>query len=219
MASLIVRQFTDLQDYNAIWQAMKTFTEQRTPETPDEIWLLEHHPVFTLGQNGKHEHVINTHEIPLIHVDRGGQVTYHGPGQLVAYVLLDTRRLSLTVRGLVTTLEQAMIQTLADYQITAIAKPDAPGVYVDGAKIASIGLRVRRGFSYHGLAFNINMDLTPFSFINPCGYQGLTMTQASALGGPQTVAAAGERVLTHFTQILDYSDVITCDVLMGVNPC
>lgn len=165
------------QDYQTVWQQMQNFVAARTAETPDEIWLLQHPPVFTQGQAGKAEHVLNPGNIPIIQTDRGGQVTYHGPGQLVIYVLFDLQRLQIGTRQLVTNLENAVIRLLADYKITAIARCDAPGVYVDNAKICSIGLRIRKGFSYHGLAFNIDMDLEPFSRINPCGYQGLKITQ------------------------------------------
>ena len=165
------------QDYAACWQAMSDFTNQRTPDTGDQLWLVEHPPVFTQGQAGKAEHLLFPGEIPVVQTDRGGQITYHGPGQLVAYPLLDLRRLKLGVRELVTAIEQTIVSTLGHYGIDAAAKPDAPGVYVDGSKIASLGLRVRRGCSFHGLALNVDMDLSPFLRINPCGYQGLTMTQ------------------------------------------
>ncbi len=173
---VIVRQFGQ-QDYQACWQRMRAFTDARTAETPDQIWLLEHTPVFTQGQNGKAEHVLDTGDIPLIQTDRGGQVTYHGPGQLVVYPLIDLRRRGLNVRATVTWLENSVIALLREYQIYAIAKADAPGVYVDEKKICSIGLRVRRGCSYHGLALNVKMDTTPFTRINPCGFSGLQMTQ------------------------------------------
>lgn len=156
---------------------MTDFTNQRTPETPDQLWLVEHPPVFTQGQAGKAEHLLFPGDIPVMQTDRGGQVTYHGPGQLVAYPLLDLRRLKMGVRDLVTAIEQTIVETLAVYGIEAYPKPDAPGVYVAGDKIASLGLRVRRGCSFHGLALNVAMDLSPFQRINPCGYQGLAMTQ------------------------------------------
>ncbi len=165
------------QDYASCWQAMSDFTNQRDEATLDQLWLVEHPPVFTQGQAGKAEHVLVPGDIPVVHTDRGGQVTYHGPGQLVAYPLLDLRRLKIGVRDLVTALEQTIIATLAHYGIDSAAKPDAPGVYVNGRKIASLGLRVRRGCSFHGLALNVDMDLSPFLRINPCGYQGLAMTQ------------------------------------------
>jgi len=180
-----------LQPYEPVFQRMRELTLARTPETPDEIWLLEHPPVFTQGQAGKPEHVLLPGDIPVVQSDRGGQVTYHGPGQLVGYVLLDLHRLGYGIRSLVTRLEQAMIECLALYGIVAAARPDAPGVYVDGRKIASLGLRVRKGCTYHGLALNVAMDLAPFERINPCGFQGLAMTQIAALGGPADVAQVG----------------------------
>ncbi|MGD8380422.1 MAG: lipoyl(octanoyl) transferase LipB [Gammaproteobacteria bacterium] len=184
-------------DYEPVWRRMQAFTAQRTPETADEIWLLEHPPVFTLGLNGKREHVLAAGDIPVIDIDRGGQVTYHGPGQLVVYPLLDLKRRRLGVRQLVMALEQAVIDTLAGYGIEALARRDAPGVYVEGRKIASLGLRVRRGCSYHGLAFNVGMDLEPFQRINPCGYAGLEVTQVSELGGPGEVARVAEDLKPH----------------------
>ncbi len=173
---LHIRRF-DRCDYTETWQKMQDFTQQRDEHTADELWLLEHPPVFTQGLAGKAEHVLNPGDIPIVHTDRGGQVTYHGPGQLVAYVLFDLRRLNLGVRQLVRTLEQTVIDVLAEHGVNAASRCDAPGVYVNGAKICSMGLRVRRGCSYHGIAFNIAMDLEPFSRINPCGFQNLTMTQ------------------------------------------
>lgn len=169
------------RDYAETWQAMSDFTNQRTPETGDQLWLVEHPPVFTQGQAGKAEHLLFPGDIPVVQTDRGGQVTFHGPGQLVAYPLLDLRRLKIGVRDLVTAIEQTIVATLAHYGIDAYPKPDAPGVYVNGDKIASLGLRVRRGCSFHGLALNVAMDLSPFQRINPCGYQGLAMTQMADL--------------------------------------
>jgi lipoyl(octanoyl) transferase len=172
-------------EYQRVVQAMRLFTTQRSFETPDEIWLIEHVPaVYTLGQAAKLEHILDPGTIPIEKTDRGGQVTYHGPGQLVVYPLLNLRRLHLNVRSLVTLLEEAVIDFLADYTIRAQAKKDAPGVYVNAAKIASIGLRIRRGYCYHGIAFNIAMDLKPFLGINPCGFSQLAVTQLSDLGGP-----------------------------------
>jgi lipoyl(octanoyl) transferase len=168
---------------------MQAFTDARGPETPDELWVLEHDPVFTLGQAGKWEHVLLPGEIPVVPVDRGGQVTYHGPGQIVAYPLFDLRRLKIGVRELVTRIEQAVIDTLANLNIVALRRDGAPGVYVGDAKIAALGLRVRRGCTFHGLAFNVAMDLEPFNRINPCGYQGLAVTQVLDLGGPGSLAA------------------------------
>lgn len=171
-----------LQDYQSTWQDMQRFTQHRDAQTADEIWITEHPPVYTLGLNGKREHLLNTGDIPVINSDRGGQVTYHGPGQLVIYILIDIKRLNLGVRQLVTTLEQAMIFALAQYGITAVARADAPGVYVDNKKIGSIGLRIKRNCSYHGLSINNNMDLRPFDHINTCGYPGLAVTQLADLG-------------------------------------
>jgi lipoyl(octanoyl) transferase len=163
---------------------MQRFTDERGPDTPDEIWVLEHEPVFTLGMNGDPAHVLAAGDIPVVKVDRGGQVTYHGPGQVVVYPLIDLRRAGLGVRDLVTALEQSVIECVAKYGVSATTRPKAPGVYVDGAKLASVGIRVRRGASYHGIALNVDMNLEPFQRINPCGYEGLAMTQLAALGAP-----------------------------------
>ena len=176
------------QPYLPIWHAMSAFTDQRVAATIDELWLLEHDPVFTLGQAGKMEHVLAPGDIPVIPVDRGGQVTYHGPGQVVAYPLFDLRRLGVGVRDLVTGIEQVLIDTLAHWQISGERHPGAPGVYVGAAKIGALGLRVRRGCSFHGLAFNVAMDLEPFGRINPCGYKGLAVTQMLDWGGPSALA-------------------------------
>ena len=180
-----------LQPYEPVFRHMRDFTLARDARTPDEIWLLEHPPVFTQGQAGKAEHLLQPGDIPVVQSDRGGQVTYHGPGQLVGYVLLDLHRLGYGIRSLVTRLESAMVECLAGYGIEAAARPDAPGVYVAGRKIASLGLRVRKGCTYHGLSLNVAMDLSPFERINPCGFQGLAMTQTSELGGPADVAQVG----------------------------
>ncbi|MBK6958830.1 MAG: lipoyl(octanoyl) transferase LipB [Nitrosomonas sp.] len=177
----IVREM-GLSDYQATWQAMKDFTNSRTAETCDEIWLLQHPPVFTQGIAGKPEHLLCNTGIDLIKTDRGGQITYHGPGQIVAYLLLDIRRLKLGVRELVRSMENAVIDVLKDYHIEAVARVDAPGVYVNYAKIAALGLKIKKNYCYHGIALNVNMDLTPFSYINPCGYQGLQVTQTKDLG-------------------------------------
>lgn len=174
---VIIRQFNQVMPYQPVWQAMRMFTSQRKPTTTDEIWMLEHLPVFTQGLAGKPEHVLNTHEIPLIQCDRGGQVTYHGPGQLMVYLLLDLNRLNLKTRSFVRAIENSVIDYLKQLGINAQGKEEAPGVYVGEAKIGSIGLRMRKGSSYHGLAFNVAMDLTPFTYINPCGFKGLMMTQ------------------------------------------
>lgn len=178
------------QPYVPVWHAMQAFTDARNEETPDELWLVEHDPVFTLGQAGKPEHVLMPGEIPVVQVDRGGQVTYHGPGQLVAYPLLDLKRLKIGVRDYVCKIEQAIIDTLDEWNIGAARKDGAPGVYVNGAKIASLGIRVRRGRAFHGLAFNITGESTPpFSRINPCGYAGLQVVALSDLGGPMAMDA------------------------------
>lgn len=171
-----------LSDYQTAWQAMKNFTNARTAQTCDEIWLLQHPPVFTQGIAGKPEHLLYNTGIDLIKTDRGGQITYHGPGQIIAYLLLDIRRLKLGVRELVRSMENAVIDVLKDYHITAVARVDAPGVYVNHAKIAALGLKIKKNYCYHGIALNVDMDLTPFSYINPCGYQGLQVTQTKDLG-------------------------------------
>ncbi|MGO1245872.1 MAG: lipoyl(octanoyl) transferase LipB [Oceanisphaera sp.] len=195
--------------YEEVWHAMQDFTNQRTQETQDELWLVEHPPVFTQGQAGKPEHILNLGDIPLVKSDRGGQVTYHGPGQLIVYLMLDVRRKKLGIRHLVTSMENAIVGLLADYHINAYAKPDAPGVYVANSddienKIASLGLRVRRGCSFHGLALNVNMDLAPFLRINPCGYAGMAMTQSCALGGPQTLDEAQSQLIPKLAELLGY---------------
>ena len=168
-------------DYQHSWQKMQDFTNQRQSDTADELWFLQHPPVYTLGKNGKAEHVLNPGNIPVINSDRGGQVTYHGPGQIVVYTLLDLNRLKIGVRQLVTALEQSIIDLLADYGVESCARRDAPGVYVNDAKIAALGLRVRKGCSFHGLALNVDMALEPFGRINPCGYEGLEVTQLKNL--------------------------------------
>lgn len=198
-----------LEDYLSVWERMRAFTDQRTPETEDQLWLVEHPPVFTQGQAGKPEHLLLPGDIPVVQTDRGGQVTYHGPGQLVAYPLLDLRRLKLGVRDLVTLLEETLVSLLSGYGIDAYAKRDAPGVYVDEAKIASLGLRVRRGSCFHGLALNVAMDLQPFERINPCGYQGLAMTQmADLMAAAPSLAQVQERLLQELVQKLGYSCTI-----------
>ena len=175
-------RFLGLVEYAPTWQAMQDFTAQRTLETQDEIWLLQHPPTFTQGQAGKPEHLINANGIPVVKIDRGGQITYHGPGQVVAYLLLDLRRWKINVRELVRLMEQAVIDLLAEYNITAQGRVEAPGVYVGDAKIAALGLKIRNGCCYHGLSLNVDMDMTPFSFINPCGFQGLRVTQMTDFG-------------------------------------
>ena len=197
---LLVRQF-GRRAYEPIWQAMRSFTDQRAEDTLDELWLVEHDPVFTLGQAGKWEHILQAGVIPVIPVDRGGQVTYHGPGQLVAYPLLDLRRLGIGVRELVQRIEQTVIDTLAHWNIVGRRQAGAPGVYVDDAKIAALGLRIRRGCSFHGLAFNVAMDLEPFNRINPCGFHGLTITQVVDLGGPSKLDQVAAVLVAEFVRI------------------
>jgi lipoyl(octanoyl) transferase len=181
---------------------MQRFTAERAADTPDELWFLEHPPVFTLGMNASRAHLLAPGDIPVVQIDRGGQVTYHGPGQLVVYPLVDLARAALSVRAFVTALEQAVVALAADYGISAQARRDAPGVYVAGRKLASVGVRVRRPGSYHGLALNVALDLEPFSRINPCGYAGLAMTQLAELGGPRTVAAAASALEPHLLRSL-----------------
>jgi len=198
---------------------MTEFTNQRTPETTDQLWLVEHPPVFTQGQAGKAEHLLFPGDIPVVQSDRGGQVTYHGPGQLVAYPLLDLRRLKIGVRELVTSIEQTIVATLAHYQIESAAKPDAPGVYVNGDKIASLGLRVRRGCSFHGLALNVAMDLAPFQRINPCGYQGLAMTQMKdLLPNPPTLEDVQTQLVAEFARKLGYETCTMRAIESGREP-
>lgn len=189
------------QPYEPVWRAMQRFTDTRTDETPDELWLVEHDSVFTLGQAGKDEHVLLPGDIPVLHVDRGGQVTYHGPGQIVLYPLLDLKRLKVGVKDYVCRIEQAMIDTLADWNIHAQRREGAPGVYVNGAKIGALGIRVRHGCTFHGLAFNIAMDLEPFRRINPCGYQGLEVTSMLDLGGPSSLDAVKPVLVAHVARL------------------
>lgn len=188
------------QPYAPVWHAMQRFTDARTDTTRDELWVVEHDPVFTLGQAGKDEHVLAPGDIPVLHVDRGGQVTYHGPGQLVIYPLLQLRRLGIGVRDYVCRIEQAIIDTLGDWNIGAERLDGAPGVYVGGAKVAALGIRVRRGCTFHGLSFNVAMDLEPFRRINPCGYQGLQVTSVVDLGGPSGMAAVTPVLLGHLAR-------------------
>ena len=204
-ANTILIRWLGLQDYEPVWRRMQQFTDQRDENTQDEIWLVEHSPVFTLGMNGKPEHVLNPGNIPVIKIDRGGQVTYHGPGQLVAYLLIDLKRRKLGVRAMVEKIEQAIIDLLADYQIEARGRRDAPGVYVGERKIAALGLRVRRGCSYHGLALNVSMDLEPFSRINPCGYPGLEVTQLADLGGPENINRVAPELCNYLARQLGYT--------------
>ncbi len=195
------------QDYEPVWKAMHKFTDERTEEDVDQVWLVEHNPIFTQGQAGKAEHVLNAGDIPVVQSDRGGQVTYHGPGQLVAYFLINIRRKKFGVRDLVTHIENLVINTMKAYNIDSAARPDAPGVYVDGKKICSLGLRIRRGCSFHGLALNVNMDLSPFLRINPCGYQGMEMAQVSQLGGPSELENVEQQLIQELVELLDYDQV------------
>ena len=188
------------QPYEPVWRAMQAFTDARNEATPDELWLVEHEPVFTLGQAGKPEHVLAPGDIPVLNVDRGGQVTYHGPGQIVLYPLLDLRRIGIGVREYVCRIEQAIIDTLDEWNIGGQRREGAPGVYVAGAKVAALGIRVRRGCTFHGLAFNIGMDLEPFHRINPCGYQGLQVTSMRDLGGPSSMDAVKPVLLDHIAR-------------------
>lgn len=209
--TLIVRQL-GIQDYQDIWHKMQTFTNNRTDQTADEIWLVQHPSVFTQGAAGKPEHLLNPTNIPVVQSDRGGQITYHGIGQQIMYVLIDIKRLKangneINVRQLVTALEQSVVKTLADYGVESYPKADAPGVYVDGKKICSLGLRIRKGCSFHGLALNIKMDLTPFNNINPCGYAGLEMCQLADFISPIDAECdkVSPKLIHYFTDILGYN--------------
>jgi lipoyl(octanoyl) transferase len=191
-----------LVEYEPTWRAMQRFTDARGPDTPDEIWLLEHPPVFTLGMNASRDHVLAPGDIPVVQIDRGGQVTYHGPGQLVVYPLVDLRRAGLGVRNIVTALERCVIDYAAELGIAAECRKNAPGVYVDGRKLASVGIRVRRGASYHGMALNVSADLEPFRRINPCGYPGLEMTRLADLSPVDSVSIAAEALKPHLLRQL-----------------
>ncbi len=191
-------------DYQTAWQRMRDFTDARTAQTADELWMLEHPPVFTLGMAGRLEHVLAPGDIPVVQSDRGGQVTYHGPGQLVIYTLIDLRRAGLGLRDLVTGLEQSVIRYAAQLGVNAMTRPGAPGVYVEGSKLASVGIRIRRGASYHGLALNVNMDLEPFQRIDPCGYPGLAMIQLAQLAAVPDVSAAQTGITPHLLSALGF---------------
>jgi lipoyl(octanoyl) transferase len=202
----IVRRL-GLVEYEPTWRAMQRFTDERNAATPDEIWFLEHPPVFTLGMNASTAHVLVPGDIPVVQIDRGGQVTYHGPGQLVVYPLVDLRRAKLGVRDIVTALEQSVIQLASDFGITAETRRGAPGIYVADKKLGSVGIRIRRHSSYHGLAVNVNLDLEPFSRINPCGYEGLQMTQLAELGGPDSVERAADALEPCLLRALGFAGV------------
>jgi len=190
-------------EYVPTWEAMKALTTARTPDTPDELWLVEHPPVYTLGLAGKPEHLLRGTDIPVVHIDRGGQITYHGPGQIVAYLMIDLKRRGIGVKELVSRMEQAVIDLLADYGITAQRRDKAPGVYVNDAKIAALGLRIKSGCSYHGLALNVDMDLTPYQAINPCGYAGLEVTQTRDLGIEDGLDTLQDKLVVHLERILE----------------
>ena len=207
MSSSLAVRHLGLADYEPVWRRMQAFTDCRDANTPDELWLVQHPPVFTQGQAGKAEHVLAPGDIPVIQVDRGGQVTYHGPGQIVAYPLVDLKRIGLGVRDFVHRIEQAIIRVLARYGVEGQRIEGAPGIYVGGDKVASLGLRVRRGCSFHGLAFNIAMDLEPFSRINPCGYAGLQVTQLSALAEVE-FSEVENHLVEEFVKLLDYDEVV-----------
>jgi lipoyl(octanoyl) transferase len=191
-----------LAEYQTVFEEMRRFTEQRDAHTPDQLWLVEHPPVFTQGHNGQAHHLLQQSDIPVVQTDRGGQITYHGPGQLIAYTLINLKRRHIGVREMVTRLENSIIAILAAYDIEAVARRDAPGVYVDGRKIASLGLRVKRGACYHGVSFNVDMDLTPFSHINPCGYPGLEVIDLRTLGVNDDMSVIKQQFITEFQQLM-----------------
>ncbi len=201
---LLIRNL-GLQAYEPVWHSMQSFTENRNSATADEIWLLEHEAVFTLGRNGKNKHILSASDIPVIKIDRGGQVTYHGPGQLTAYLLIDLKRRGLGVRELVSLIEQSIIQTLAEYQLEAYAKKNAPGVYINEGKIAALGLRIKKGCSFHGLSLNIKMDLSPFSQINPCGYENLNVIQVSDFIKDVKDAQLQQQLILHLSNKLSHN--------------
>jgi len=200
---LVVKNLGE-KPYAETWQAMKSFTDSRDECAADEFWFVQHPPVYTLGQAGRVEHLLAPGDIPIVHSDRGGQVTYHGPGQLVCYLLLDIRRLQLGVRDLVTVIEQSIVQLINSYEVAAEAKPEAPGVYVDGRKLAALGLRIRKGYSYHGLSLNVDMDLGPFSNINPCGIEGLEVVDMKRLGIDRPMAKIMEELTDILVQQIGY---------------
>lgn len=194
-------------DYEPVYEAMKNFTAKRDKDSRDELWLVEHPSVYTQGRNSKPEHILNAGDIPIVNIDRGGQVTYHGPGQLVIYTMIDLARRKMGVRDLVNALELGVIDLLADYHIIAETRKDAPGVYVDDAKVASLGLRIKKGRSYHGLSVNINVDLEPFTRINPCGYEGLEVTRLKDMGIDDDVDTIAVKLCTRLATILGYNTI------------
>jgi len=219
MPALNIRQL-GRQEYEPCWHTMQAFTEQRNETTRDEIWCVEHPAVFTLGRAGRREHIHNIGDVPVVHVDRGGQITYHGPGQVVIYLLIDLRRRSWGIRHLVSLIETAIIELLAAYQINATTKEGAPGVYVNGDKIAALGMRVRKGCTFHGLSLNVAMDLTPFSHIDPCGYPGLAVTQISDLATLNSLndpLQIERDLLSHLTHLLEYDTIETFQTLPNLS--
>ena len=210
MSEISIRRL-GLQEYEPVWRAMQRFTDDRDAATPDEIWFCEHRPVFTLGLNAAPEHLLAPGDIPVVQIDRGGQVTYHGPGQLMIYSLIDIRRAGLGIRDLVTALEQCVVDLAAEYNIDAASRRDAPGVYVDGVKLASVGLRIRRGASFHGLALNVNVDLEPFSRINTCGIQNLDVTDLASLGAEDDTGLVSDRLLPHLLRHLRLDGAVLSD--------
>jgi lipoyl(octanoyl) transferase len=215
MSQLIIRELGH-QPYEPVWRAMQEFTNTRDEATADEIWFCEHESVFTLGLNTRPEHLLAPGDIPVIQIDRGGQVTYHGPGQLMIYPLIDLRRAGLGVRDLVTALEQSVVDLAADYGVEAASRCDAPGVYVNGVKLASVGLRIRRGCSFHGMALNVNVDLEPFSRINPCGFKGLELTDLARLGADNSLDTVRDRLLPHLLRHLKFDQALSSASLSGV---
>lgn len=212
-ASSIIVRWLGREDYEPLWRRMQTFTDRRDADTPDELWFTEHPPVFTLGVNAAREHLLAPGDIPVVQIDRGGQVTYHGPGQLMIYPLIDLRRRGLGVRALVTALERSVVDLLAGSDVVAEARQDAPGVYVNDKKVASVGLRIRRGASFHGMALNVDVDLEPFSRINPCGYANLELTDLNRLGAGADLDEVSERLLVHLARQLgiDPDDVVAAE--------
>jgi len=205
MNEIVIRTL-GLQDYEPVWRAMQQFTDQRDATTRDEIWFCEHRPVFTLGVNAAREHLLAPGDIPVVQIDRGGQVTYHGPGQLMIYPLLDIRRAGIGVRGLVTALEQCVVDLVAEFGVAAASRCDAPGVYVTDVKLASVGLRIRRGASFHGMALNVDVDLEPFARINPCGFANLEVTDMRQLGAAHDLSTVQARLLPHLLRHLGLQD-------------
>lgn len=202
-----VRYLEGLWPYEPVWQAMKSFTDNRQDDTQDEVWILQHSPVFTQGQAGKPEHLLLTGDIPVVQSDRGGQVTYHGPGQITAYIMADIKRLGVGPRALVDAIESSIVNTLQQYAIESYPKPDAPGVYVGESKIASLGLRIRKGYSFHGLALNVDMDLEPFLRINPCGYAGMNMTHMANHVAKPDIHVVSQKLVEQITTCLPYEGI------------